>query len=238
MAHRGASGYAPENTLAAFKMALEMGAKGIEIDIHLTADGEIVVIHDWVLGRTCDLKGLVGDYSLKEIKEGDFGGWFSHEFKNERIPTLEETLVLLKGTGTLLNIEIKKNMYNNKGIEKIMTDLIHKHDFTDQVIVSSFNHHSLAQVKRLEGNIRTGILYSEIMYHPWEYAAILKADAIHPFYESLGEEDVRQCLKNNIMVNPYTVNNPEHIARLVRWGVSSIITDYPDMAGEIVLREG
>lgn len=233
-AHRGASAYAPENTVSAFKKALDLKADGIEIDIHLTKDNEIVVTHDGVLGRTSNLRGPVNKLTLMQLKEGDFGGWFSDEFADERIPTLEETLKLLDQTGVILNIEIKKNFYTNKGIEEKMIELIHKYDFERQVIISSFNHYSLMTVKKIDERIKTAVLYSEQMYNPWEYAVIAKADAIHPFYESITEEAVDRCLKNNIMVNPYTVDNPEHIAKLAKWNVSGVITNYPDTALDII----
>ncbi len=107
LAHRGASAYAPENTMAAFKKAIEMNADGIELDVHLSKDGYIVIIHDERVDRTTDGKGEVKDFSLDELKKLDAGSWFSDEYKGEKIPTLEELLSLIKNTEIYLNIEIK-----------------------------------------------------------------------------------------------------------------------------------
>jgi glycerophosphoryl diester phosphodiesterase len=118
MAHRGASGYAPENTMAAFEKALEMGTEGIELDVHMTADGEIVVIHDHTVDRTSDGKGMVGALTLEEIREFDFGSWFDPKFKGQSIPTLRDVFELLEDWEGLLNIEVKSGPIFYPGIEE------------------------------------------------------------------------------------------------------------------------
>ena len=166
IAHRGASAYAPENTIAAFNKALDMAADGIEIDVHLTKDRHIVVSHDEKLGRTCNGTGFIKDFTLEELKKLDFGSWFSHEYANERIPTLDEIMYLLRDKDILLNIEVKNNLVIYEGIEKAIVDVIKEHKMVEKVIVSSFNHYCLREIKRLAPELKIGLLYSERLYNP------------------------------------------------------------------------
>lgn len=232
--HRGASGYAPENTMAAFKKGIEMGAKGIENDVHLTKDGHVVVCHDANIKRTSNGEGLIKDYTLEELKKFDFGSWFSPEFEGERIPTLEEVLELIKDWDGILNIEIKSSPEMDlPGIEEKIVELVRKYSLTEKIMISSFNHYSLVELKKIAPEFKTAILYSELMYEPWEYVKNVGAFAIHPGLGSLTEEVIQGCAKNGVAVNVWTVNNPEHMKMLVKAGVDGIITNYPDTAVEI-----
>jgi len=234
IAHRGASAYAPENTMAAFRKALDMKADGIELDVHLTKDNHIVVIHDGNVDRTSNGSGIIADMTLKELRQLDFGSWFSEEFGGEKIPTLEEVLDLLKGWNGLLNIELKMvrpGLY--EGLEKKVIDMVKSYNMLENTIISSFNHYSLANVKKIESNMKIGLLYSAGIYEPWNYAASLNADAIHPNYISIVPEIVESCHAHNIQVNPYTVNNPEHILYMLKAKVDGIITNVPDIAKQI-----
>lgn len=234
IAHRGASAYAPENTMAAFRKALDMKADGIELDVHLTKDNHIVVIHDLKVDRTSNGSGMIIDMTLEELKQLDFGSWFSEEFAGEKIPTLEEVLELLKGWDGLLNIElkiVKPGLY--EGLEKKVVDMVKSYNMLDNTIISSFNHYSLANVKKIEPNMKIGLLYSAGIYEPWNYAASLNADAIHPNYLSIVPEIVEGCHAHNIQVNPYTVDLPEHIAYMLKAKVDGIITNVPDIAIQI-----
>ncbi|HOJ10025.1 MAG TPA: glycerophosphodiester phosphodiesterase [Clostridiales bacterium] len=234
IAHRGASAYAPENTLSSFQKALEMKAGGIEIDVHLTKDGYPVVVHDEKLGRTCNGTGFIKEKTLEELKELDFGSWFSPEFANEKIPTLKETMDLIADKNILFNIEIKNGPIFYPGIEKVVVDMVRMYNMSENVIVSSFNHYSLAEVKNIAPEIKIGLLYSAGLYNPWEYAKMVGAEAIHPFYMSIHPEAVKMCNDNGILVNPYTINNPEHMQLALLAGVDGIITNYPDIALNIV----
>lgn len=234
IAHRGASAYAPENTMAAFKKALEMGSGGIEIDVHLSADGYPVVIHDNRLERTSNGTGLVKDKSLNELKGLDFGSWFSEEFKNEPIPTLEEVFDLISNISILLNIEIKSGGIVYLGIEEIIAGLVKKYRMEEKVIISSFNHHSLSMLKRAAPEIKIGLLYSESLEKPWEHAKKLGAEAIHPSYTSISPEVVKASNENGVLVNPYPIDNPEHIRLAIQAGVDGIITNVPDVAVRIL----
>jgi glycerophosphoryl diester phosphodiesterase len=163
-AHRGASGYCPENTLAAFKKAIQLGATGIETDVQLTKDGRVVIIHDESLARTAGLNQLVKDTDYEELATLDAGGWYGAEFQDERIPTLEQLLELLKPTDIILNIELKNGVFPYPDLEQKVIDMVRNSQMTDRVIISSFNHYSLVLCKQLAPEIRTGILYMEGLY--------------------------------------------------------------------------
>lgn len=238
IAHRGASKKAPENTMASFKKALELGANGIELDVHLSSDGHLVVTHDEQLERTSNGKGLVKDKSLDELKSLDFGSWFSPEFKNEKIPTLEEVLDLLDNWDGLLNIEIKNGPIFYSGIEEAVSQAIMSHKRANRTIISSFNHYSLVEIRKLNPAIITAPLYMAGIFEPWEYARRLGSVAIHPLFYNIVPEVVRGCKLNNIGVNPFTVDQPEHIKAMVAAGVDGIITNVPDVALKIVKEMG
>lgn len=234
IAHRGASRQAPENTMSAFQRALELGAGGIELDVQMSADGYLVVIHDEAVDRTSNGKGLVKDKTLAELKSLDFGSWFSEEFRDEKIPELDEVLWLLSGWDGLLNIEIKNGPVFYPGIEKAVTDALHKYRRTERTIISSFNHYSLVEIHKYDPDIKTAPLYMAGLYKPWEYALSMGAAAIHPFFYNIVPEVVNGCRQNNIMINPFTVGEPEHIKAVAFAGVDGIITNAPDVALRIL----
>lgn len=169
-AHRGAAGYYPENTMLAFAKALELGATGIETDVQMTRDGELVLIHDETLQRTAGTPEWVKDLTLAEIKQREAGSWFREEFAGERIPTLEELLDLVRNTDTIVNLELKTGVVLYPGIEQKVLDTVRRFGLSERIIISSFNHYSLVECKKLAPDIRTGILYMEGLYEPWDYA--------------------------------------------------------------------
>jgi len=226
-AHRGASSQAPENTMAAFVRALELGAGGIELDIHMTKDGHLVVIHDEAIDRTSNGIGKVKDLSLSELLEYDFGSWFSEDFAAERIVTLEQVIALLSDWEGVLNIEIKSG---GEDIESSVLELLDKYQAIEKVIISSFNHYTLVNIKKLNNRIKTGVLFMETLYAPWEYAKRLGACAIHPYYRAINPEIIGECLKNGIDVNVFTVDRVEDIKNFAKASVSGIITNVPDVA--------
>ena len=178
-AHRGASGYCPENTMASFAKAIELGATGIETDVQMTSDGQLVLIHDETLLRTTGVDKYVKDVTLAEIKQLDAGSWFDESFAAEKIPTLDELMQLAKQHKIKLNIEIKSGIILYPGIEQKVIDKVYEYEFQDDVIISNFNHYSLALCKQIDSHIATGILYMEGLYRPWDYAASLQANALH-----------------------------------------------------------
>ena len=238
IAHRGASRQAPENTMAAFKRALELGAGGIELDVHLSSDGHLVVTHDEKVDRTSNGKGLVRDKTFAELRSLDFGSWFSEEFKGEKIPELSEVLQLISNWDGLLNIEIKNGPIFYPGIEKAVSDEIKKFKLTHRTIISSFNHYSLVEIRRLNPEMKTAPLYNAGLFEPWAYAQKMGACAIHPLFYNIVPEVMKGCKLNNIMVNPFTVDQPEHIKAMASAGVDGIITNVPDIALTIINEMG
>ncbi|EJP6472893.1 glycerophosphodiester phosphodiesterase [Clostridium botulinum] len=234
LAHRGASAYAPENTMVAFKKAIDMNADGIELDVHLSKDGRIVIIHDEKVDRTTNGKGEVKDFTLDELKKLDAGFWFSDEYEGERIPTLEELLKLINNTNIYLNIEIKAGYRIYPNIEEKVIDMIEKYKILDRVIISSFDHYSLVRVKEINLNIKTGMLYEAALYEPWDYARSIKVEALHPNYITLTKKFIDKANINNLEINPYTVNDENHMERLIKSKVTSVITNYPDKAHQII----
>lgn len=227
-AHRGASGYCPENTMAAFSRALELGATGIETDVQMTQDGHLVLIHDETLLRTAGMPEWVKDLTLEQLKSYEAGSWFGQEFRGEHIPTLVQLLELVKDKDIVINIELKNGIVQYPGMEEKVIAQVREFGMTDRVIISSFNHYSLVTCKSIARDIRTGILYMEGLYEPWEYAARVKADALHAYKYALTPELVSEAKRHGVPYHPFTVNEVPEMRALIQAGVSGIITDYPD----------
>ena len=230
-AHRGASGSAPENTLEAFDLAARMGAHGVELDVHICRTGELVVAHDERVDRVSDGTGRIADLSLSELKSFVFSRTHP-EYKKARLPLLSEVFQLLKPAGLAINIELKNSIIDYPDLErKVLEEAAREFDLS-RVIFSSFNHHSMLRMKKLEPSVSCGLLYEAALIRPWEYAQRLGMDAIHPhFSEVLLEKtlcDAAHCA--GIRVHPWTVNTPEDIDAVLRAGVDILITNYPDQA--------
>lgn len=237
-AHRGASAYCPENTMAAFRKALELRATGIETDVQRTADGRLVLIHDESLKRTAGDPRLVKDIRYDELTLLDAGSWFDPPFSNERVPSLDHLLELVKQTDIVLNLELKNGIVPYPGMEEEVIQAVRSHGLSEQVVISSFNHYSLALCKQLAPEIRTGILYMEGLYRPWDYASLLKADALHAYKFAVLPEWVEEAAAHGVVYHPFTVNEEEEMERLLAFGVSGIITDYPDRLNVVMDRRG
>lgn len=165
-AHRGASGYFPENTMLAFEKAVSLGSTGIETDIQMTKDGVLVLIHDERVDRTTDGTGYVKDYTYKELLKLDAGSYVSEEFKGLKVPTLEELLQFASHNELKLDLELKSNIILYDGIEEKTVDLINKYNMNHRVTVSSFNHYSLMKIKRISKKTKIGLLYMTGLVHP------------------------------------------------------------------------
>jgi len=229
IAHRGASGYAPENTMAAFEKAVAQGAHGIETDVHLTRDGKLVIAHDHVLGRTIGGKGAIKDLSLNELQSLDCGSWFSPDFSGERVPELKELLGLVNGTGISLNIEIKLGSPYYPGLEEKLAAELALWNLDDRIIISSFNHYSLLLMEKYRPTLERGFLTASFLIDSWDYVETHRGQAIHPHYSCVTPEMVESCHGKGIKVNTYTVNGEEEGRMMLRAGVDSIITNYPDV---------
>ncbi|WP_150265519.1 glycerophosphodiester phosphodiesterase [Paenibacillus tepidiphilus] len=237
-AHRGASAVCPENTMAAFRKSLELGATGIETDVQMTRDGRLVLIHDEEVSRTTSGSGFIKDLTLSELQLLDSGSWFAPEFQGERLPLLEDLLELLQNRDTILNIELKNGVFLYPGMEEKVIALVRAYGLTERVVISSFNHYSLAYCKSLAPEIRTGVLYGEGLYRPWDYAATVHADALHAFHFAVLPEFVAEAAEHGVVYHPFTVNDPKRMTELIDAGVAGIITDHPDMLAGLLAAKG
>ena len=228
-AHRGASGSAPENTLPAFEMAIEQGADGLEFDVQLTRDDYVVVIHDETLERTTNGNGWVADHSLEDLKRLDASAG-REGFAGVRIPTLEELFGLVAGADVRLNVELKNSRIPYQGMEERVVALIDRFGLRDRIILSSFDHNSLRGLAEAGVGLPLGVLYSEPLWKPWQYAAKLGADAIHPSLSATRRKVVAKCQERGLKVNVWTVNEPDDLRRMGSLGVDAVITNYPNLA--------
>jgi glycerophosphoryl diester phosphodiesterase len=231
--HRGVPHLAPENTMASFEAAVKNGAEGLETDVQMTRDGELVLIHDETLDRTTDGSGFVAAHTLKELKSLDAGSRFNPAFKGERIPTLREFLEYVSGKGLLINIEIKSGIVLYPGIEQKLIDMLQSFGLGKNVIISSYNHYSLVTCKELDSTIKTGILYMAGLYNPWDYAKTVGADALHPLFYSVRPEIIGGMRNSGLLINPYTVDSPGDMKNMIALGVSGIITNYCDVLSKM-----
>ncbi|SHK16758.1 glycerophosphoryl diester phosphodiesterase [Geosporobacter subterraneus DSM 17957] len=226
--HRGASAYAPENTMASFKKALALGADGLEIDVQMSKDGHLVICHDERVDRTTDGTGAIQALTLKELQKLDAGSWFSKEFKGEKIPVLEDLLDCLRGRNILLNIELKNGIVLYEGLEEKILEALGIYRMEHCTVLSSFNHYSLLKIKGLNPRIKVGILYVAGMVRPWEYARSIGADGLHPIYYSVRPEIVAGAQTHQMPIYTYTVNEISDLEKIAGMEVAGIITDYPD----------
>jgi glycerophosphoryl diester phosphodiesterase len=231
IAHRGASAAAPANTLAAFQKAAELGADGVEFDVHLSADGVPVVIHDFTVDATTDGNGRVADLTLAQLKQLDAGAIFDPSFAGEPIPTLEEVLEAL-GTRLLFNIELKTTSLGDNGLEKAVIAQVERHGLGDDVLLSSFNPFSLQRAKRIAPHIAVGLLYSAGLPMPlrraW-LAFLAPHEARHPKHTMVDASYMAWARRRGYRVNTWTVNDPDEMRRLIGLGVDGIVTDVPDV---------
>lgn len=237
-AHRGASGHCPENTMISFKRALELGATGIETDVQMTKDGHLVLIHDETLKRTAGSAEWVKDVTLEELKSKDAGAWFHEDYRGEKIPTLDELLAWVKPLDIVVNLELKNGLIRYPEIEKKLIAAVRSYELSERVIISSFNHYSLVECKRIAPEIRTGILYMEGLYEPWEYAKRVGADALHAFQYAVVPELVEAAAEHGVAYHPFTVNEPAEMRALIKAGVAGIITDYPERLADLLTTDG
>lgn len=239
IAHRGASDYYPENTMAAFEASVDMQAEMIELDVVLSKDGVPVVIHDARLNRTTDGTGMVSDYTVNELKERDAGSWFNSTFAGERLPTLEEVLQFAAGT-IALNIEIKTESVTDQvtnGIEEKSLNLVKEYDMDNHVLFSSFDYRAVAHLKALAPNMPVAILYNKSQSNgllPSELLDKYDADAFNCSYGQLTRRRLTDIKKHEIPVFIYTINEKRKMKKLIRSGVSGIFTNKPDVLRDVI----
>lgn len=229
IAHRGASGGYPENTLAAFAAAIEVGAAMCELDVHLTGDGVPVVIHDETIERTTDRKGAVAAMTLRELRKADAGIRFAAQFAGERIPTLEEVFRLTAGRCGL-NIELK-----GEGTEAAVCGLLALHDAIATTIVSSFDWPMIGRVRAIDPRIRIGLLAQRGARRLLDEADAMGAVAIHPRVDMITAELCSAAHRQNLKVYTWTCDDPVEMRQVIAAGVDGIITNYPDRLSSVLV---
>ncbi len=234
IAHRGANGVAPENTLAAFEKAAELGADGIELDVRLCADGMPVVIHDSHVGGTTDGSGRVAEMTLTELKQLDAGAWFDPAFAGEHIPTLEETLAAV-GQRLWLNIELKAEGVLDRGLERAVVDLIVQQRMVQRVLLSSFNPLALRRVQQIAPQIPTALLYtSAILPRLAGPVTPRPCAALHPHRTVMNRQHLDWIRRRDYRIHVWTVDEVEEMDRLIAWEVDGIITNVPHVLHSVL----
>lgn len=220
IAHRGYSGKFDENTMLAFRKALEYKADGIETDVQLSKDNIPVIIHDETLDRTTDGKGYVKEYTLSELKR--------FRTKNgEEIPTLKELLQFVAESNLkVLNLELKNSILPYEGLEEKVLELIYNYNLKEKIIISSFNHLSLVMIRELDKEIKLGALTDSTLANVPKYLNDISVDCYHPCFPSILNNDyMKEIREAGIIVNPYTVNEEEHMKMVIKAKPNSIITN-------------
>jgi len=239
-AHRGASAHAPENTLAAFELAVEQGADGIELDVKLSADGQVVVIHDATLERTTGATGRVKDMTLDDLQALDAGNFFSAKFTNEKIPTLEEVFEAV-GEKTFINVELTNYNAPRDHLVESVCMLVKKFGLQKKVLFSSFLTSNLSKTRSYLPNVPTGLLALPGIFGAWQRSfgfAFGKYDALHPPLKNATQQHIYFVHRLNRRAHVWTVNKEEDMRRLFKWGADGIFTDDPQLAvkvrGEVI----
>ena len=228
-AHRGSKGTHPENTLASFKEAVRVGSDGIELDVHLTKDGQLVVIHDETVDRTTNGTGEIRNLTLAEIKAMDAGSWFHNKYAGEKIPTLEEVLLLLTelGFNGQLNIELKTDVIQYKGLVEKCLALQSAKDWPFAIVYSSFNPYTLVELKEANPSQEIGLLFESKEWAD-KGDAMLEKESYHPDLKLL--DWAIEWNRNQLPLRVWTVNEDTDINRCFELLIEAIFTDYPEKA--------
>lgn len=228
IAHRGAAGTRPELTRPAFERALELGVDMIELDVQLTRDGRLAVLHDRQLGRTVAGQGPVRERSLAELQALDAGGWFAPRWQGATVPALDDVLAWTAGRAEL-NVEIKSPAEDWEATAAALLDLLQRRDRLAGTIVSSFQMGALAAVRRRSAAARLGVLWQTADLDPmWQEAAALEALAVHPLWGLVDAQVVAEARRRGRRLIVWTVNDADAIAHLIGLGVDGIISDFPE----------
>jgi glycerophosphoryl diester phosphodiesterase len=240
LAHRGASHEAPANTLAAFLLAQELGADGIELDAQLSRDGELVVIHDDTVDATTDGHGAVQDKTLAELKALDAGTWFDPDFAGQRIPTLQEVVDAVDPR-LLINVDLKTESVKDDGLATAVVHLVEENHLLDRVVISSGNPLALWRVRRLNPWISVGLLYCGglpwFLRRPW-LRHLVRPQALHPEESMVDASYVRWAGKRGYRVHTWTVDDPGRMWQLAHAGADLIITNRPDLLRRVLAAGG
>jgi glycerophosphoryl diester phosphodiesterase len=234
-AHRGASAHAPENTLAAFELAVDQGADAIELDVKLTADGQVIVIHDPTVDRTTSAHGRVKDMTLADFRALEAGSYLSEKFKNEKIPTLEEVFEAV-GQKTFINVELTNYNAPRDHLVESVCMLVKRFSLQNRVLFSSFIASNLSKSRSYLPDVPTGLLALGGILGAWQRSfgfAFGKYDALHPSLPDATQQQIYFVHRLNRRVHVWTVNKEEDMRRLFKWGVDAIFTDDPQLAVKV-----
>lgn len=226
IAHRGASGYAPENTFAAFRRAVAQGVSFIETDLHLTRDAHFVAIHDEKVDRTTNGHGSIHEMTLAEVRRLDAGSWFASEFMGERIPTLEEILEFTKKNDVVFYLELKPSGF--WGGEHALISALRDSGEIQRSVIISFDPAILVALRKIEATLMTGLLYEGKIDNPFDKASEIGARQIAVRGDLVTPNFLQEARKRDLQVVCWTVNSPAHMRMLVSAGVDGIMSDYPD----------
>ncbi|WP_342028666.1 glycerophosphodiester phosphodiesterase [Oceanobacillus limi] len=233
IAHRGASKYAPENTLPAFKLAEDMGAEGIETDIQLTKDNVPVLIHDENVKRTTNGTGLVKDYTFHQLKQLDAGSWYSQTYSGVSILSLEEFLQWAVYKPLYLNIELKNNKIEYKNIESIVFEMLQHFQLVNRSTISTFNPNSIKRMKKFRSEVEIAFLTSRRYKNVVQLTKEIGGNALHVKYRLLQQRLVEKCHQENMAIRVYTINKAPRMINCIKQGCDGIITDVPNIAKQV-----
>jgi len=233
--HRGAKKYAPENTLASFKLALEMGADGIELDTQLTSDGQVVAYHDATVDRTTNGHGKVSKLPLAELRGLEAGSFFSEKFRGEKISTIDEVFETI-GKRAVFNMELKNFSTPFDSLVEKLCDVVRRHAMQKNIIFSSFLPWDLKKAAQILPEVPRGLLTIKGRWGVWGRSFGFDFgdyDALHPNLNDVTPQQVQRVHKLKRKINVWTVNREEDMRRLFGWGVDGIITDDPQLAAQV-----
>lgn len=236
VAHRGASAYAPENTIAAFELAIELDADALELDLRQTKDSVLVVLHDAEVDRTTNGKGNVRNFTFFELQKLDAGSWFNNEFSDQKIPSLQEVIDLLDESTSII-IELKEGNETYPGIEERVVEIVKQNNIESQTILKSFNPNVLERLRKIDPDIP--LLYVYAVRIPWLGMIIdrgvtfdsvydLDVEYLQPHRFFLSKSFVEDAKANGYKIISWGVNSTEAINESLEYGVDGIETDYPD----------
>lgn len=233
VAHRGYSGKYPENTMLSFQKAVEAGCDEIELDVQLTKDDVLVIIHDETIDRVSDGTGAIKDFTFQELRKFNVKGEYGDKFGFNPIPSFEEYLEWVKDQPVTTNIELKTGKYYYKELEEKVIAMLKKYGLLHKVMFSSFNHLSLIKCKELAPEVECGaLLLKKGLGNVGYYTSKFHFECYHPDIEGLTDEIVKNCNDYGIKLNVWTVNTVEDLEKLYRWNCNGVITNFPDMCKE------
>ena len=232
IAHRGASGHAPENTISAFERAVQLGAGFIETDLHLTRDGRFVAIHDSVVDRTTNGHGAVHDFTLAELKKLDAGMWFDRQFMGEQIPTLEDILDFARKHDVVFYLEVKFD--SAWGMHRALVAALQEVQNFARTIVTSFDPGTLASIQKLDPSIMLGLIVEESTLDSVKAATEVGARQLCPRWDRVTEELVQTAHEADLHIATWTVNSADAMRAVIETGVDGVITDFPDRLRAVI----